>query len=76
MLDSDLADLYQVTADNLKLAAKRTRTRAPAGFMFQQTKEEDASLLLRSAVAKRGRGGRQTSTTRFGELCCHNRITN
>jgi hypothetical protein len=59
MLDSDLADLYQVTTGNLNLAVKRNRTRFPADFMFQLTKQENASLLLQSAIAKKGRGGRQ-----------------
>jgi hypothetical protein len=57
MLDSDLADLYQVTAGNLNLAVKRNRTRFPTDFMFQLTKDESASLLLQFARAKRGRGG-------------------
>jgi hypothetical protein len=68
MLDSDLADLYQVTTGNLNLAVKRNRTRFPADFMFQLTKEEGASLLLQSAIAKKGRGGRQTAPYAFTEL--------
>ncbi|HWM70478.1 MAG TPA: ORF6N domain-containing protein [Steroidobacteraceae bacterium] len=67
MLDSDLADLYQVTTGNLNLAVKRNRTRFPADFMFQLTKEEGASLLLQSAIAKKGRGGRQTAPYAFTE---------
>src|ERR1700722_13219463 len=59
MLDSDLADLYQVTTGNLNLAVRRNRVRFPADFMFQLTKDENASLLLQSAIAKRERGGRQ-----------------
>jgi hypothetical protein len=68
MLDSDLADLYQVTTGNLNLAVKRNRTRFPADFMFQLTKEEGASLLLQSAIAKKGRGGRQSAPYVFTEL--------
>jgi hypothetical protein len=68
MLDSDLADLYQVTTGNLNLAVKRNRSRFPADFMFQLTKEEHASLVLQSAIAKRGRGGRQTLPYAFTEL--------
>jgi hypothetical protein len=68
MLDSDLADLYQVTTGNLNLAVRRNRTRFPADFMLQLTKEEGASLLLQSARAKKGRGGRQTPPYAFTEL--------
>ena len=39
MLDSDLADLYQVTTGNLNLAVRRNRVRFPADFMFQLTSE-------------------------------------
>jgi ORF6N domain len=35
MLDSDLADLYQVTTGNLNLAVKRNLARFPADFMFR-----------------------------------------
>jgi len=68
MLDSDLADLYQVTTGNLNLVVKRNRIRFPADFMFQLTKDESASLVLQSAIAKRGRGGRQTPPYAFTEL--------
>ena len=68
MLDSDLAALYQVTAGNLNLAVKRNLARFPADFMFQMTKKERASLLLQSAIAKGGRGGRRTPPYAFTEL--------
>jgi hypothetical protein len=68
MLDSDLADLYQVTTGNLNLAVKRNRSRFPADFMFQLTKDESASLLLRFARAKGSRGGRRTPPYAFTEL--------
>ena len=51
-LDSDLADLYQVTTGNLNLAVRRNVARFPVDFMFQMTKEESDSLLLQSAIAK------------------------
>jgi hypothetical protein len=47
---------------------QRNRARLPADFMFQLTKEEGASLLLQSAIAKTGRGGRQTPPYAFTEL--------
>ncbi len=68
MLDSDLADLYQVTTGNLNLAVKRNLARFPADFMFQLTREETESLLLQSARAKKGRGGRQSYPYVFTEL--------
>ena len=68
MLDSDLADLYQVTTGNLNLAVKRNRSRFPADFMLQLTKDENASLLLQVARAKGSRGGRRTPPYAFTEL--------
>jgi hypothetical protein len=68
MLDSDLADLYQVATGNLNLAVRRNPARFPADFMFQMTKEEGCSLLLQSARAKKGRGGRRTQPYVFTEL--------
>jgi hypothetical protein len=68
MLDSDLADLYQVTTGNLNLAVRRNIGRFPADFMFQLTKQEAAALLLQIARAKTGRGGRQTPPYAFTEL--------
>jgi hypothetical protein len=68
MLDSDLADLYQVTTGNLNLAVRRNAERFPSDFMFQLTKSEYAALLLQIARAKTGRGGRQTPPYAFTEL--------
>jgi hypothetical protein len=68
ILDSDLAHLYQVTTGNLNLAVKRNLARFPADFMFQTTKDESDSLLLQSAIPKKGRGGRRTSPYAFTEL--------
>src|ERR1022692_1842439 len=68
MLDSDLAELYQVTTGNLNLAVRRNSKRFPEDFMFQLTKEEADTLLLQIARAKTGRGGRQTSPYAFTEL--------
>lgn len=67
MVDRDLAYLYQVTTGNLNLAVRRNHKRFPEDFMFQLTKEEMNSLLLQSARAKKGRGGRQTSPYVFTE---------
>lgn len=44
MLDSDLAQLYQVEIKNLKRAVKRNIKRFPPDFMIELTKEEYNSL--------------------------------
>ena len=44
MLDSDLADLYEIEIKALNQAVKRNPTRFPANFMFQLTKEEWQNL--------------------------------
>jgi len=67
MLDSDLADLYRVTTGNLNLAVRRNLQRFPGDFMFQLTKDEHDALLLQTARAKTGRGGRQTPPYAFTE---------
>jgi len=68
MLDSDLAALYQVTTGNLNLAVRRNESRFPSDFMFKLSKGEADSLLLQTARAKTGRGGRQTPPFAFTEL--------
>ena len=67
MLDSELADLYQVTTGNPNLAVRRNLERFPDDFTFQLTKEEHTALLLQFARAKTGRGGRQTPPFAFTE---------
>lgn len=44
MIDSDLAELYQVETKVLNQAVKRNLDRFPADFMFQVTQEEHDSL--------------------------------
>jgi len=56
MLDSDLAELYEVTAKVLNQAVKRNIRRFPADFMFQLTEEESDSLRSQIVTLKRGRG--------------------
>jgi hypothetical protein len=68
MLDSDLAELYDVTTGNLNLAVRRNRGRFPEDFMFQLTAEEAESLILQSARPKtEARGGRRTQPYAFTE---------
>ena len=44
MLDSDLAELYNVETKNLKRAVRANIERFPDDFMFELTKEEYESL--------------------------------
>ena len=48
MLDSDLAEVYQVKTKVLNQAVKRNIERFPEDFMFQLTKEEVEELNIRS----------------------------
>jgi hypothetical protein len=60
MIDSELAELYQVETFNLNKAAKRNLSRFPSDFMFQLTKEEAGSLRFQIGISKpEGRGGRR-----------------
>ena len=44
MLDTDLAEIYQVETKGLKRAVKRNMERFPSDFMFEPTKEEFENL--------------------------------
>jgi len=57
MLDSDLAELYQVPTKSLNLAVKRNAARFPDDFMFRLTQAE-ADLRFQIETSKR-RGGRR-----------------
>jgi hypothetical protein len=46
MLDSDLAEMYDVTTGNLNKAVKRNIERFPEDFMFQLSKEELENLIF------------------------------
>jgi hypothetical protein len=65
MLDTDLAELYQVPTKRLNEAVKRALDRFPEDFMFQLTKEEaqnlrfqfgTSSLRSQFATLEKGRG--------------------
>jgi len=63
MLDSDLAELYQVPTRRLNEQVRRNVTRFPADFMFQLTSEEADNLRSQFATSsvpplkiKRGKG--------------------
>jgi hypothetical protein len=67
MLDSDLAELYQVPTFRLNEAVKRNSQRFPEDFMFQLSVEESRSLKSQIAMSKSGRGGRRTMPYAFTE---------
>lgn len=54
MLDSDLAELYEVDTGALNRAAKRNPGRFPPDFMMRLTTEEAARLRCQSGISKRG----------------------
>ncbi len=59
MLDSDLAELYQVETKALNRAVKRNLDRFPEDFMFQLTEDEVQSLRFQFGTSNEGRGGRR-----------------
>ena len=67
MLDSDLAELYEVQTKNLNLAVKRNIERFPDIFRFQLTEEENKSLRLQIETSKESRGGRRYLPYVFSE---------
>ena len=56
MLDSDLADLYEVEVKYLKRQVNRNVERFPKDFMFELTHEEYDSLRCQNGTLKSGRG--------------------
>ncbi|GHV91082.1 DNA-binding protein [Spirochaetia bacterium] len=69
MLDSDLAQLYQVENRALNQAVKRNMERFPRDFMFRLTKKEWDSLRSQIVISKLpdGRGGRRGAPYVFTE---------
>ncbi len=67
MLDSDLAELYQVPTKVLNQAVRRNSERFPKDFMFQLTKKEAASLRSHFVTSKETRGGRRYMPLAFTE---------
>ncbi len=56
MLDSDLAELYQVETRVLNQAVKRNIERFPDDFMFQLSEEEYESLRSQIVTLEKGKG--------------------
>jgi hypothetical protein len=54
MLDSDLAELYQVTTGNLNKAVNRNIKRFPEDFMFQLTETEFKNLMFQIGISSWG----------------------
>lgn len=68
MLDSDLAELYDVPTKALIQAVKRNKKRFPDDFAVLLTNKEVASLRSQFVTSKRvGRGGRRTLPYVFTE---------
>ncbi len=67
MLDSDLADLYQVETRTLNQAVRRNSDRFPEDFMFQLAEEEAERLRSQIVISKIGRGGRRYAPYVFTE---------
>ena len=65
MLDSDLAEIYGYETRYLNLQVKHNLNRFPEDFMFQLTKEEYASLMLKNSTSSHG--GRRKPPFVFAE---------
>src|SRR5260370_20795665 len=68
MLDTDLAELYQVPTKALNQAVRRNLDRFPEDFMFQLNEEEGDSLRSQIVTSNAGRGGRRYLPYAFTEL--------
>jgi hypothetical protein len=65
MIDSDLAELYQVETKRLNEQVKRNKDRFPEDFMFELSKEEWENLKSQNATSSWG--GRRTLPFVFTE---------
>ena len=59
MLDSSLAELYEVPTKVLIQAIKRNHHRFPDDFMYQLMRQEVRALRSQFVTSNKGRGGRQ-----------------
>ena len=67
MLDSDLAELYQVETKQLNRAVKRNIERFPEEFMFQLTDSEWSNLRYHFGTSNENHGGRRYLPYAFAE---------
>lgn len=69
MLDSDLAEFYQVKTHRLNEQVSRNMDKFPHDFMFQLTKDEvECHLRSQNAISNIGRGGRRYLPYVFSEF--------
>jgi hypothetical protein len=66
MLDSDLAELYDVETKSLNRAVRRNLSRFPADFMFELTSKEFEDLRYHFGTSN-SRGGRRSRPLAFTE---------
>jgi phage regulator Rha-like protein len=67
MLDSDLAELYEVQTKILNKAVKRNLDRFPEDFMFRVAPEEIESLRFQIGTSNTSQGGRRYMPYVFSE---------
>ena len=67
MLDSDLAEIYDLPTHRLNEQVQRNAGRFPEDFAFQLTRQEFATLISQIAISKKGRGGRRKMPWVFTE---------
>jgi hypothetical protein len=67
MIDSDLAELYEVETKQLNRQVRRNVLRFPEDFMFQLTAEEYDVLKRQIGTSKTGSGGKQKLPLVFTE---------
>lgn len=67
MLDTDLAELYDVPTKVLNQAVKRNSKRFPTDFAFRLTAAEAESLRSQIVTSNTGRGGRRHLPHAFNE---------
>ena len=67
MLDSDLAELYEVETKTLNRQVKRNIEKFPMDFMFQLTNEEYSILKCQIGTSNNVRGGKQKLPLVFTE---------
>ena len=67
MIDSDLAELYNVKTFNFNKAVKRNIERFPVDFMFQLNKEEYQNLIFQIGISSSSYGGRRFLPYAFTE---------
>ena len=67
MLDSDLAELYEVPTGTFNQAVKRNLERFPKDFMMRLTTRDVRSLRSQIVISNEGRGGRRYLPHAFTE---------